>query len=167
MNVGNSRKSRLPLIIDLVNRHFISSQDELLKLLHARGMAVTQATLSRDLKLLKAMKVHDGEKGCRYVISEGYPSLADASSAEGWTGLHPEATSLGVSGNMMVIKTRNGYASPLAYDLDALGSSLILGTIAGGDTVLAVLSAHADFDSILKLLEGFLPENVLSDARNA
>lgn len=165
MSPGITRKSRLPIIIDLINRKFIGNQDELLKLLHARGIAVTQATLSRDLKLLKASKIHDGENGCRYVISEGYASLPEMVIPEGWTGLHPEATALRISGNMLVIKTRNGYASPLAYDLDALESPLILGSIAGGDTVFAVLAAGVKAAAVIDLLDGFLPDSIIADAR--
>lgn len=52
----NNRKIRLPEIVDILTRQFISSQEELSRQLAVRGHAVTQATLSRDLKLLKANK---------------------------------------------------------------------------------------------------------------
>ena len=59
----NNRKIRLPEIVDILTRQFISSQEELSRQLAVRGHAVTQATLSRDLKLLKANKISDERGG--------------------------------------------------------------------------------------------------------
>ena len=59
----NSRKIRLPEIIDILTNNVISSQEELSKQLAIRGYIITQATLSRDLKLLKANKIADDRGG--------------------------------------------------------------------------------------------------------
>ena len=64
----NSRKIRLPEIIDILTNNVISSQEELSKQLAIRGYIITQATLSRDLKLLKANKIADDRGGYRYIV---------------------------------------------------------------------------------------------------
>ena len=64
---------------------------------------------------------------------------------------------------MAVIKTRNGYAGGLAYDIDMLDSPMILGTIAGADTIFAVLNADASRNEILDLFSEILPDRVLAD----
>ena len=67
----NSRKMRLPEIIDILTHKSVSSQEELSKQLAVRGFIVTQATLSRDLKMLKANKVSDDRGVYRYVVADG------------------------------------------------------------------------------------------------
>lgn len=162
-----NRKSRLPVIIDILTHNNISSQDELSKHLAIKGYIVTQATLSRDLKKLKTTKVANDLGGYRYIVTEsenkinGEPPkpMSTVQSA-----LHPAAMSLAISGNMAVIKTRNGYASGLAYDLDMLHSPLILGTIPGADTVFAVISETATSDELFQLFSTFLPPQVINEA---
>ena len=65
----------------------------------------------------------------------------------------------------MVIKTRNGYASGLAYDIDILHSPHILGTIPGADTVFAVVNERSTRRQLLELFTSILPEEVIEVAR--
>ncbi len=165
-----SRTSRLSIILEILSHNNISCQDELLKQLAVRGYIVTQATLSRDLKKLRTIKVADDMGGYRYIVpgdsafrstaeeSEPLPTLQSA--------LHPAATSIALSGNMMVIKTRNGYASGLAYDLDLLASPLILGTIPGADTVFAIIAEGASRKALYDLMCSFLPREVMEAGRH-
>lgn len=81
----NSRKIRLPEIIDILTNNVISSQEELSKQLAIRGYIITQATLSRDLKLLKANKIADDRGGYRYIVDNslattGKPFLSAVNS---------------------------------------------------------------------------------------
>ena len=136
------RKSRLPVIVDILTHNSIGSQEELSKQLAIRGYIVTQATLSRDLKMLRTTKIATDMGGYRYIIADSErlsnePFAKTQNTVQ--SSLHPAALSLSVSGNLVVIKTRNGYASGLAYDLDMLESQHILGTIPGADTVFAVV----------------------------
>ncbi len=82
------------------------------------------------------------------------------------SSLHPAALSVALSGNIMVIKTRNGYASGLAYDLDLLQSPLILGTIPGADTVFAVIAEGSSRQELYSLLCGFLPPEVMKEGQH-
>ena len=66
----NSRKTRLPEIIDILTHQVISSQEDLSRQLAVRGHFITQATLSRDLKLLKANKISDDRGSYRYIIGD-------------------------------------------------------------------------------------------------
>lgn len=156
----SERRDRLRLIAESITGGDIRSQLELTDILSSRGIAVTQATISRDLKALgvSRQKTDDGE-GYRYVIpSDGksrdkaMPTNANAhqgkSVAQGMT--------LKFSRNIAVIKTRNGYASALAYDLDMSGMEQILGTIAGADTVFAILAEGVSHREAEQLLSPFL-----------
>lgn len=164
-----NRKSRLPVIVDILTHNNISSQDELSKHLATKGYIVTQATLSRDLKKLRTTKIATDLGGYRYVVTES-EAISDRQPKPMTTvqsALHPAALSLTISGNMAVIKTRNGYASGLAYDLDMLHSPLIVGTIPGADTVFAVTSENATRDELFLLFSTFLPPQVMSAAKKS
>ncbi|MDE6804263.1 MAG: hypothetical protein K2J29_06500, partial [Muribaculaceae bacterium] len=65
------------------------------------------------------------------------------------------------SGNMLVIKTRNGYAPGLAYDIDLARCPEILGTIPGADTIFAVLSAGTERNRIKEILGRFMPHGTV------
>lgn len=156
--------TRLSAIVEILSHNNISCQDELLKQLAIRGYIVTQATLSRDLKKLRTIKVANDLGGYRYVVSGSQTSGEPEYERECATvpsALHPAAISVSLSGNIMVIKTRNGYASGLAYDLDLLESPLILGTIPGADTVFAVIAEGTPRKELYALLCGFLPPEVM------
>ncbi|MDE6298128.1 MAG: hypothetical protein K2M10_00580 [Muribaculaceae bacterium] len=137
-----NRKKRIDLIIDLIKNQCIGSQEELADILSQKGHQVTQATLSRDLKMLRTTKVPTDRGTYMYVLPDSdslkdrllnnVPNIAKANYQSGFVSIH-------FSGNLVVIKTRNGYASGLAYDIDMSKSPEILGTISGTDTILAVL----------------------------
>jgi transcriptional regulator of arginine metabolism len=163
------RKSRLPVIVDILNNNSIGSQDELSKQLAMRGFLVTQATLSRDLKALRTTKVATDMGGYRYIVPDnGRNGFVDAGSDYPMTTMqsskHPAALSIALSGNMAVIKTKLGYASGIAYDLDAMGSDCILGTIPGADTVFVVIAETTTRSELYDMFAGFLPPSVLEAA---
>ncbi len=162
------RKSRLPVIVDILTHNCIGSQEELSKQLAMRGYIVTQATLSRDLKMLRTTKVATDMGGYRYIIadeamSSGEPRVRAQATLQ--SGQHPAALSLAISGNVVVIKTRNGYASGLAYDIDMMQSEHILGTIPGADTVFAVVNERSTRRQLLELFASILPLKVVDEAR--
>ncbi len=163
----NNRKLRLPEIIDILTHQSISSQEDLSKQLAIRGHVITQATLSRDLKLLKANKVSD-EDGCyRYVIgdTELYAHEHARTKSSYGSARHTYVLSLSMTGNLVVIKTRNGYASGLAYDIDTLESDLVLGTIPGADTVFVAMREGTPRAEVFNLFSSFLPSPIMNKAR--
>lgn len=74
--------------------------------------------------------------------------------------------SIGITGNLLVIKTRNGYASGLAYEIDLLESPLVLGTISGADTVFVALAEHSHLDQIIEMLEPMVAPALLDTLGN-
>lgn len=163
-----NRKSRIAVITEILDKHVIRSQEDILHRLQERGIEVTQATLSRDLKKLRASKTTDGNGLYRYLILEPEQlnevnELSDvpvlmASQREKFSNA---VLSCAISNNIVVIKTRNGYASGFAYDIDTLRSPHILGTVPGADTVLMVVDAKLKHEQIVELLTSILPPQVI------
>ena len=155
-----NKRNRLQVIIELVKKNCIGSQNELAELLKQHGIEVTQATLSRDLKTLKVTKVANDAGEYMYIIPDSN-ELQDSMLMKGQKGLTGGAqigfVSLDYSGNIAVIKTRNGYATGLAYDIDMSKTPEILGTIAGADTVFAILREDVTHEQALQVFAKFLP----------
>ncbi len=136
-NTNMSKTERLLEIRKIINSHKIGSQEELLEMLNNKGIGYTQATLSRDLRFLKAAKMPDDEKGMIYVLPESFRADAtnfSVSGSETPTGF----ISIEYNSIFAVIKTLPGFASSLAYRIDAMNAFEIIGTIAGDDTVLVI-----------------------------
>ena len=152
-----NKNDRLEAIRMVISEQDIKNQDQLLQILTSRGYSVTQATLSRDLKKMKISKVANTYGDYLYVLPN-HAILQKKTSS-----IHVEETSLNqprygfvslnFSGNMAVIKTKPGYASSLAYDIDNHNISGVLGTIAGDDTLLIVLAENANRIEIKHQLE--------------
>ena len=137
-----NRKKRIEVIVDLIRNNCIASQEELASRLAKLGFKVTQATLSRDLKMLKTTKVPTARGTYMYILPDSN-TLKDKLLAAGAIDMDANYLSgflsLEISGNIAVIKTRNGYAAGIAYDIDMSRAPEILGTIPGSDTIFAVL----------------------------
>jgi len=131
----------------------------LCELLNRHGIEVTQATLSRDLKMLRATKVPTDNGGYMYIIpdsNEIQNKMLEHGQASSTVATHAGPLSIEFSGNFAVIKTRNGYATGLAYDIDMSHSHEILGTIAGADTVFAILREGVTHDQASEFFERFM-----------
>lgn len=155
-----NRKQRIELMVKLIRNKCIGSQDELAALLAEHGYSVTQATLSRDLKMLKTTKVPTDRGTYVYTLSDSN-TLKDKLLARGRmdinTNYQSGFISLEFSGNIAVIKTRNGYAAGLAYDIDMHDFYEILGTIPGSDTIFAILREGVSHEDARKVLSQILP----------
>ncbi len=155
-----NKKERLQLIVNLIKKHCIGSQNELAEMLEKNGCKVTQATLSRDLKAMKITKVATNDGGYMYIIPDNN-DLQDQLLMTGRNSLTVQQTvgfvSIAFSGHMAVIKTRNGYAAGLAYDIDMSRAEEVLGTIAGADTVFAILREDLSHEEALNFFSRFVP----------
>lgn len=155
-----NKEERFELIKKIISSEVISNQDDLQLRLLAKGMEVTQATLSRDLKSLQVIKVSDAKAGYAYRL----PSYDFLHSA------HNEANSsrvdfladgvLGIefSGNLGVVKTLPGFASSTALAIDGSGCKEILGTIAGDDTILVVIRDGVGRNDVTRALVEIMPK---------
>jgi transcriptional regulator of arginine metabolism len=135
-----TRATRQARIVELVSQEQVRSQSELLALLEAEGIETTQATLSRDLDELGAVKLRGAGGVPVYVIpDDGSPGRG----IEGGTGRRARlrAALLGSAdarGNLAVLRTPPGGAHYLASALDRAALHAVVGTIAGDDTLMVV-----------------------------
>lgn len=142
----------MQVITEILRSSVVGSQEDLLRLLSERKLNVTQATLSRDLKLLKVAKTPLTNGTYKYVL----PSITKTISPQGTYNhltSHGAVLSIEFSGHLAVVKTKPGYASAIAWDIDNKGSIEILGTIAGDDTILIIPREGVSRDQILELMD--------------
>ena len=153
-----SKNNRLDAIKMIISSKEVGSQDELLQELLKEGYSLTQATLSRDLKQLKVAKAASMNGNYVYVLPNNtmYKRMTEQHSATDMLRFNG-VISLEFSGNLAVIKTRPGYASSVAYDIDTHNFNEILGTIAGDDTILLVLREGCSRTSVLSSLSLIIP----------
>ena len=136
LQIPATKVARHRLIADLVSSRPVRSQTELAELLAADGVQVTQATLSRDLEELGAVKV----SGAYLIPEDGKRPLRDAEQAPARLIrlLRELLTGVDASGNLAILRTPPGAAQFLASALDRSGLSDVVGTIAGDDTIRVV-----------------------------
>lgn len=136
-----TRVGRQARIVTLLSSHAISSQTELATLLAADGIEVTQATLSRDLEELGAVKLRgaDGGVGVYVVPEDGSPVRGVSGGTERVTKLLGELlVSTDSSANLAVLRTPPGAAHYLASAIDRASLPQVVGTVAGDDTIFVI-----------------------------
>ena len=138
-----SRTQRQRRIVELLGQHPVHSQGELADLLVADGIEVTQATLSRDLVEVGAVKVRRDRALVYAVPGEGgevaaVGSLGDSSSARLRRTCEELLVSATAAGGLVVLRTPPGAASYLASAIDQARDPEVVGTIAGDDTIMLV-----------------------------
>lgn len=157
-----NRKKRVDLIVDLIRNRCIGSQEELAHILADEGHIVTQATLSRDLKMLRTTKIPTDRGTYMYVLPDSN-SLKDRIMTNGVSpakaNYQSGFLSLRFSSNIAIIKTRTGYAAGLGYELDMKQSPFILGTVAGTDTLIVIMSEELDRLNSMELLKSMININ--------
>ncbi len=131
------RVKRLRLIVNVLNAQVIENQLQLTKALRLQGVDVTQATLSRDLKDLRAEKKVMEDGNFKYVVPSN-PVVEKRVLGIDSDLMKMSTLSLDFCGQFAVVKTRPGFANAVAYNLDSRGSAILLGTLAGDDTILLI-----------------------------
>ena len=141
---GMKKNSRIEALKMLISSNEIGSQEEALQALQKEGFNLTQATLSRDMKQLKVAKAASMNGKYVYVLPNEtmYRRVPKPKLAKEMLET-PGYISISFSGNMAVVKTRPGYASAIAYNIDNSDLPDILGTIAGDDTIFLVIKENA------------------------
>lgn len=140
-------------IKELIQQYDIDTQEELASRLNEAGFKVTQATVSRDIRALKMMKVTGKDGKSRYVILQEFPTEL----GEKYTRvLHDALLTIDQGQNILVIRTVPGMAMGVAAALDALNWEEILGSIAGDDTVMCVARTLEEASSVAERLKSIL-----------
>ena len=146
---------RLLVLKKVIELNRIGKQEDLLNILKQRGFALTQATLSRDLKELKVSKIPDAEHGYVYALPNPVLRKRMASNV---TYSNLGFQSIDVSGNIAVIKTKSGYANSFATIIDEFFLTEIIGTLAGNDTIFLTIKEGSSFQELKKALIVNIPE---------
>lgn len=152
------KKDRLEALRMIISSQELGSQDELLTALKKEGFQLTQATLSRDLKQLKVAKAATMRGNYIYVLPNDtmYKRVSTPHTIREMMQV-PGFLSINFSGNMGIIKTRPGYASSIAYNIDNSQIDEILGTIAGDDTIFIVIKQGVTKNEVTEALRDVVP----------
>lgn len=129
------KKNRLDKIIDIITHYEVETQDELIAHLKEAGYAVTQATVSRDIRELKLAKVTTGRGSYRYILPK---EDKDTRRLHISHALSDTITRAEAAQNIIVLHTYAGMAQAVALEVDHLYHPGILGCVAGDDTILIV-----------------------------
>lgn len=149
------KRQRHEVVVDLINRYDIETQEELAAYLREEGFDVTQATVSRDIRELKLSKIATGNGRQKYIIFKNDDShLGDKFIRV----LRDGFVSMNMAQNILVVKTVQGMAMAVAAAIDAMKFPEIVGCIAGDDTIMAAVKSVDDTLSVMekinKILEG-------------
>ena len=135
MNPRNvSKRDRQGAILEIIREHRVGSQMELRELLAREGIEVTQATLSRDLKDLRLVKVPAAGGGSHYTLPDEWEHAPPLKALLPTLFVSAEGT-----GNLLVVRTLTGGAQAVALGIDWEEWPEVLGTISGDDTILLIL----------------------------
>ncbi|HZA08636.1 arginine repressor [Mycobacterium sp.] len=155
--VAATRAGRHARIVAILSSQAVRSQSELATLLAAEGIETTQATLSRDLEELGAVKLRgaDGGVGAYVVPEDGSPVRGVSGGTERMSRLLGELlVSTDASGNLAVLRTPPGAAHYLASGIDRAALPYVVGTVAGDDTILVVAREPMTGAQLAATLEG-------------
>ena len=137
---------RHDLILDIIDKKDIETQEELAAELKARGVKVTQATVSRDIKELRLLKVLSENGGYKYATAE----RAEKGMSERFIRILAESVmSIESAMNLIVIKTISASAQAAAEAIDSLKWPELLGTIAGDITILVIARSEEAVESVV------------------
>lgn len=145
MSTADSKTARQQLIVDLLSRHPVRSQGDLVELLEAEGVHATPSTVSRDLVDLDAVRVRHQDSGLVYAVpAEGgdttpRPATGSTASRSRLSRITRELlVTAQASANLVVLRTPPGAAQYLASAIDHSAPEDVIGTIAGDDTVVLI-----------------------------
>lgn len=143
-----SKRKRHADILEIIKQQRIASQEALREQLLLLGTDVTQATLSRDIRELRLVKVPDADGHSHYSIPEEWESTPPLEAL-----LPTLFQSADGTGNLLVVKTRKGGAQTVAAGIDWEEWPEVLGTLAGDDTILMVLREAGSLPTVQARIE--------------
>ena len=137
-------------ILDIIEKNEIETQEELADALRLRGIQVTQATVSRDIKELRLLKVLTPMGTYKYATAD----KAENGLSERFIRMLAESLlSVAASNNLIVVKTLSGSANVAAEALDSLHWPEILGTLAGDNTILLIIRTEAEAPEVVRRIQ--------------
>lgn len=156
------KKKRQEQIIEIIQNHEVETQEDLAGYLTEAGYAVTQATVSRDIRELSLEKVPGQKVRQKYAMRSTIPVAAEikhpaAQPANRYaTLLQDGIVSMEQAGNLLVIKTAVGMAMAVAAALDAMEIEGIIGCIAGDDTIMCAVKTEKMVQNVIDNLQNLI-----------
>ena len=144
------KSKRQSLICEIISQYEVETQEELVSKLGERGMKVTQATVSRDIRELRLTKIVSDTGVTKYALpseqGESHPPMAKKRFSR---VLQEGFVSCDLAGNIVVVRTMTGMANAVGVALDILHMPEVVGTIAGDDTIFLAVKTLEDGQSVL------------------
>ena len=131
------KSQRQAKIIEIISNRNVETQEQLLALLQQEGFRATQATISRDIKELRIVKELTSLGSYRYTTANS--EVASSFSARLNTIFRECVTSFDYAQNIIIIRTLPGLASAAGSAVDAMNMNMVVGSLAGDDTVMIVM----------------------------
>lgn len=140
------KSKRHSTILDIITKDDVETQEDLARRLRETGIDVTQATVSRDIKELRLIKVLTSNGNYKYATVD----KAETGRQERFISIFAHAVlSIHTTGNLIVIKTMTGTANAATEAIDSLNWKEIVGTIAGDNTIFIAVNEDADIQSLV------------------
>ncbi len=149
-----SRANRQLKIVDIISKHDIDTQEELVAYLEREGFKVTQATISRDIKDLGIIKtLSDDDRHYKYVIQKP----KETSISDKFLSMYKNTVlSIKVASILVILKTEAGSAGPAAELIDKLNFEEVMGVIAGDNTIFVATDSHEHAERVKDRLKNLL-----------
>lgn len=147
------KKDRQSKILELIVKKPIETQEDLQQQLQALGYDVTQATVSRDIKELRIVKMLDSNGVYRYATSNQPNKTVSLKHREIF---NHSAVSVCYAMNDVVIKCHSGMAQGACTCLDMMDCQNVIGTLAGDDTIFVITKSEADAKALTEMLSGLI-----------
>lgn len=147
------KAKRQAVIREIVEKQCIQTQEELAEALCARGMVVTQATVSRDIKEMHLFKVLAEDGSYRYATMERENQTTNDRMIR---MLSDSVLDMASANNLIVIHTLPGSAHVAAEAIDCLKWPDVLGTIAGDNTILVIVRSNEEVDDVIRRFKGIV-----------
>lgn len=147
------KKIRHRKIVEIIERYDVETQEELANYLKEAGFAVTQATVSRDIRELKLSKIPTGSGRQKYVVLK----QDDAHMGDKYIRVLKDGfVSMDMAQNILVLKTVSGMAMAVAAAVDALRFPEVVGCIAGDDTIMMAVRTVEETKSLMEKIHRML-----------
>ena len=140
-------------ILDIIDKQDVETQEGLAEALRQRGIRVTQATVSRDIKELRLLKVLTPSGAYNYATAD----KAENGLTERFVRMLAESVlTVSSANNLIVVKTLSGSANVAAEALDSMHWPEVLGTLAGDNTVLLIIRANEDVPQVVSRIQDMM-----------
>lgn len=130
------------MILQIIKEQEIETQEELAEVLRNKGIDVTQATVSRDVKELRLVKILTSDGRYRYGVP--YEPVYGDVIGRARRSFQEYVMEIGYSQNMIILKTLSGTANAVAAAIDDVNWPEVLATVAGDDTILVIIKSEED-----------------------